>query len=71
MEASDYHADDEAEEEMEDISEELYYADNEDSDGDDPEPQEYYIFVSNRLRPVLLIDLTGENRAPANVAKSY
>ena len=38
------------------------------NDGDDPEPKEYYIW-GMRPRPQLLIDLTGENRAPVNVAK--
>jgi hypothetical protein len=55
-------------EEMEAVYGELYYADNENGDGDDPEPKEYYIW-GMRPRPQLLIDLTGENRAPVNVAK--
>ncbi len=48
-----------------------YDADNEDNSVEEFESQEYYVFVPYQQRPVLLIDLTGENIPPTNVARSF
>ena len=68
---SGYDTDNEdSKEEREQVQQPNYDADNEDSEDEDV-AKEYYVFVSHKIKPVLLVDLTGDNVAPPNVARSY
>ena len=66
---SDYDAD------IEDFENKKYDPPNYDADvedfEDETEPQEYYVSMRHQLRPVRIIDLTGEPVKPDNFARSY